>query len=534
MNKQKSKENELENEVFLPAPTRSRSRLFSSTAKFFRRKSSTTYKINDTNNSSLVKNLLEPDLQPKNRQIETKLNLKQKDRLREEIEGPVFAPHISKPKKKIRRTNLDDIIAKKAKSYPPDSSSEKMIPLSLIQSRKSIGEDKINSKEEINIVRQLIKPESLTFKGYYNLKYLSNLIADNAEILRDLNLDEVVELQTLHKSKSFDKIYYLPSTETNFKDTSDSDGHITLSNNDHIFYRFKIIDCLGRGSYGTVLKCKDNKYNIECALKIIKSTHKYRNCMFHELDILNRLHDNYIKCKNKGIDTSFFTQHLKTFEWRSHGIIVFKLYGKDLYHARLGTLSSNKLRQIMVDLFAGLIFLKDSNIVHCDLKPENILLTNYETCQIVLADFGLSKIISNITKLTDFNVQTCWYRSPEIVMHIPYSYEIDLWSVGVILIELIVKYPLFRAKSDKELFYLMLNILGDNPESMIPVNPEVRNCTIMGYCRQKLDDHIKKLVELMKKYEFIGVGELIDGILVWEPNKRLPLKKCYELAKKIN
>ena len=37
----------------------------------------------------------------------------------------------------------------------------------------------------------------------------------------------------------------------------------------------------------------------------------------------------------------------------------------------------------------------------------------------------------------------------------------------------------------------------------------------------------------MKKCIFTSLGELIDGILLWEPEKRLPLKKCYELAKKI-
>ena len=118
-------------------------------------------------------------------------------------------------------------------------------------------------------------------------------------------------------------------------------------------------------------------------------------------------------------------------------------------------------------------------------------------------------------------------------MHIPYSYESDLWSIGVILMELIINYPIFRAKTDTDLFYLFLKLMGDNPSSMIQLNPELRNFTVMGNKRIWLDRHLDKITEELRKISNKAVEELINGIIVWEPSKRLSLHKCFEIANQI-
>lgn len=553
---------ELENEVFLPATTRTKSGFLSSTARFFKKRNS-NYKLNNESNSNQVKSLLAPDL------IQPKKTYAEKVKMRNEIEGPIF---VAEGDKFFKITDSDALniqttmqktqrrIKTKAKSYPQESTKKKST-IDILESRRTLAEIVFSESKKvvnpaikekypgqpyydrpytttelINDARIDTKLHMLMCKGYLNILEFSEIIDLDAHIGRDLREHEVYEIKDMIKSKStsFDKIYYVNNSLNNNFDSeiSDSDGHYIFRENDHILYRYITHSTLGKGSYGKVLLCQDNKHNIKCALKIIKSKRQYYNCLNKEIEILTRMRNEFVKYREKGIDASFFTQYLKTFFWRDHGVIVFKLYGKDLYHARLGKLRSDKLRQIMVDLFGALIFLKTSNIIHCDLKPENIMLVNDSTYQIVLGDFGLSKIVKN-NKFTDFNVQTCWYRSPEVAMHIPYSYEIDLWSIGVILIELIIDYPLFRAKSDKDLFYLFLKILGDNPNSMIQLNPELRNFTVMGNTRERLERHLSKVTDFIKKNVFSSVEELINGIIVWEPEKRLSLKQCYELAKKI-
>jgi dual specificity tyrosine-phosphorylation-regulated kinase 2/3/4 len=514
---------DLENEVFLPATKKTA--FLSSGIRFLRRRK----KSKNINDSKAMKELLtsipEPKLEPVTKPSLYADIVKNKEELKQVIEGPIVAPGIKPAVSTIKESYIE-----KSKSYPEESKKP------ITHNSSSTNSDEIFTMEPLSPLPNLRGSNIL--KSYYNLKYFSHLVEDDSNINRDLKDFEVNELYEFkdHKGKMpFDKIYYLaPTANFNYlSGVSDENGNYIFYTYDHILYRYKPIDIIGKGSYGTVLKCVDYKYKIDCALKIVKSKKQYKNCMQKEINILYRLSEEYIKYKNKGIDTHFFTQYLKSFEWRGHGIIAFKLYSKDLYHARLGKVKLPALKVIMRDLFGALIFLKQSNVIHCDLKPENIMFINEQTYNVVLGDFGLAKINDLNKPQTDFNVQTCWYRSPEVAMHIPYSYESDLWSIGVILMELMIDYPIFRAKTDVDLFYLYLKLLGDNPSSMIQVNPELRNFTVMGNKRIGLDRHLEKITAELRTITNKAVEELINGIIVWDPKNRLTLRKCFELANNI-
>ena len=55
----------------------------------------------------------------------------------------------------------------------------------------------------------------------------------------------------------------------------------------------------------------------------------------------------------------------------------------------------------------------------------------------------------------------------------------------------------------------------------------------MGNKRISLDKHLDKIIEELKKISNKAIEELIDGIIVWEPKKRLSLRECFDFAKKI-
>lgn len=78
--------------------------------------------------------------------------------------------------------------------------------------------------------------------------------------------------------------------------------------------------------------------------------------------------------------------------------------------------------------------------MHCDLKPENVMLRQPNRSIIKVIDFGSSC-------LTDERVytyiQSRFYRAPEVILGLPYSTPIDMWSMGCILAELFTGYPLF-------------------------------------------------------------------------------------------
>jgi serine/threonine protein kinase len=69
----------------------------------------------------------------------------------------------------------------------------------------------------------------------------------------------------------------------------------------------------------------------------------------------------------------------------------------------------------------------DKRIIHCDLKPENILLRNSKKSAIKVIDFG-SACFANQKTYT--YIQSRFYRAPEILLNLPYSCSIDMWSLG--------------------------------------------------------------------------------------------------------
>jgi len=111
------------------------------------------------------------------------------------------------------------------------------------------------------------------------------------------------------------------------------------------------------------------------------------------------------------------------------------------------------------------------NVIHCDLKPENILLVHEGRTLLKVIDFG-SSCRGDKTVFT--YIQSRFYRSPEIVMGLPYSQAIDMWSLGCILVELHVGRPLFPGKTEEAQMKKWVETLGLPPVYMVELNPKCR------------------------------------------------------------
>lgn len=235
--------------------------------------------------------------------------------------------------------------------------------------------------------------------------------------------------------------------------------------NDHISYRYKILNSLGKGAYGDVIKVKDYKYNKIRAIKLFNNVSHYtkeqNNTLFlRELEILELLYGRFNKEKNEELFTLFYNDN----EFRNFNYITFKLYCGNLYQERhkIRDSSINNKLVIIKDVLNALLFLKSQypKIIHADIKPENILFKSKDSFNIVLGDFGLSKILKNDYKNYKNLIQTRWYRSPEVIYKIPFNEKIDIWSFGCIIYELMASRPLFKSYSDNDLLAYIHYIIG--------------------------------------------------------------------------
>ena len=149
-------------------------------------------------------------------------------------------------------------------------------------------------------------------------------------------------------------------------------------------------------------------------------------------------------------------------------ILVFEMLSINLYEFikmnNFQGVSLNLVRRFAIQLLVSLHFMKEHNIVHCDMKPENILLRKSNKSGIKVIDFG-----SGTFEADQFYtyIQSRFYRAPEIMLGIRYTPAIDMWSLGCILYELYVGYPIFAGEDEKEQMQCIMEVKGIPPRSLL-------------------------------------------------------------------
>ncbi len=129
--------------------------------------------------------------------------------------------------------------------------------------------------------------------------------------------------------------------------------------------------------------------------------------------------------------------------------VVTELMDYDLHSAiRLcQRFHTKQIQYLAFNLFEGLKYMHSTGVVHRDLKPGNLLI-NFDL-DLKVADYGLAKYISSDVgtagDLTNY-VVTRWYRPPELILKYGrdnYDSKLDMWSVGCILAEMVLRKVLF-------------------------------------------------------------------------------------------
>ena len=127
------------------------------------------------------------------------------------------------------------------------------------------------------------------------------------------------------------------------------------------------------------------------------------------------------------------------------GGTLFENLKKNNYH-----FTEKHAAKIMKQIAEGIKYLHQYGIIHRDLKPENISITRQNNFdEIKIMDFGLSKILASTEKMVSYS-GTLKYMAPEILSGKPHNKEIDIWSMGVILYNLLTGCFPFYSKDENE------------------------------------------------------------------------------------
>lgn len=206
--------------------------------------------------------------------------------------------------------------------------------------------------------------------------------------------------------------------------------------------RYQIINKIGSGGMAKVYEAKDLYLNRNVAVKIInldsnKIDDLSKERFLQEIKAVSRIrHPNVILVYDIFIDQE---------NWC---LVLELLKGKTLkeYLTNLGILSVNETLNIFQKILLGVNACHQAGIIHRDLKPDNILLTDNGAIKVL--DFGISMIDGyEVKKHAHQVVGTMKYIAPEVVSFVPATIQSDIYSLGIILYELLAGKPPFMHKN---------------------------------------------------------------------------------------
>lgn len=170
------------------------------------------------------------------------------------------------------------------------------------------------------------------------------------------------------------------------------------------------------------------------------------------------------------------------------------------------------IKSYMYQMLDALAFCHKHRVLHRDLKPQNMLVDR--DGHIKLADFGLARVFNFPMRKYTHEVVTLWYRAPEILLGTKmYNTGVDLWSLGCIFAEMVLRRTLFPGDSEIDQLYRIFRQLGTPTEELWP---GVTTLPDFKPIFPKWDPQ-----PLPSEMAAIGAMEVFKAMMLYDPTKRI-------------
>jgi len=263
---------------------------------------------------------------------------------------------------------------------------------------------------------------------------------------------------------------------------------------------YRILEELGSGGMGVVYKAEDTRLKRTVALKFLPpelTRDKDAKTRFiHEAQAASALQHNNI-CGIHEIDETDDGRLFISMDCYEGETLKEKMAG--------GPLAVDEAIDIVSQVAEGLAKAHEAGMIHRDIKPANIMITSNGGVKIV--DFGLAKLAgqTKITK-TGTTVGTVSYMSPEQATGKEADHRSDIWSLGIVLYELLTGEPPFKGEQEAALLYQIVHVEPKPVTSIRPEVPEALTHIVGGALSKEREARYASLTDLLDDLKAVQSG----------------------------
>lgn len=332
------------------------------------------------------------------------------------------------------------------------------------QSKLRLSQKNITSKKEQNQAENINVAKKINlFTSSQQFKNLSNKVSSQTNNLYQINTKKNnLNDNKIRQSKNVELFRIKMSIETyTYKQAKQ---FLDLYYDEMKIYFKGKVEVLGIGSFGTVFKFFDEKYNANVAIKCLEKGNfecDYDNSEIIALMILEK-HENVVE-----YFYSIFSDNLIFI------VLDYVEYSLCEFNGR-----RDLINHFMKQLIAGVKFIHSKHIMHRDLKPENILVT--KDLVLKISDFGSCCIDYGVEIVSEDLVATYQYRAPELFhIGLKYTSNIDVFAIGIIAYKLYTCHFMVHGRNMEEYGINLISLLADRFEFYKHIHEYVKDTNLV-------------------------------------------------------
>lgn len=256
--------------------------------------------------------------------------------------------------------------------------------------------------------------------------------------------------------------------------------------------RYEVIEELGQGAMGVVYKARDPLIDRVVAIKTInlslaqEEKEEYEGRFYQEARAAGRLsHPNIVTIYDVGKSGDVAYIAMEFLEGRELRDILNE--GQRM--------PVELVLDVTAQVAMGLAYAHEHDIVHRDVKPSNIMVLR--DGHVKITDFGIARMASAAVRTqTGMVLGSPKYMSPEQVTGKTLDQRSDIFSLGVMLYEMLTGQPPFAGENVNAIMYQTLNAVPSSPGSLNPDVPDMLNFIVAKALAKELDDRYQNSREL--------------------------------------